>query len=130
MFARYFTMLGWAWVACLAIVGFIVLVGAQLEGTPTGWFSPGEGVALQLIAAGILFAAVFPTLAKDLTSLVGIAGMLTAVFGYAGTMLVLYDANPVLLVLVLLLTVYPMSMASLLLSFAVLMREAFGIFQQ
>ena len=126
MVTRYLTMLGWAWITCLTVVGLIVLIGSQLESAPTGWFSPGQGVALQLIAAGVLFAAAFPTLAKDFASLVGIAGILTAVFGYAGTMLVLYDANPVLLVLVLLLTVYPMAMAALLLSFAVMVREMFG----
>ena len=123
MVSRYLDALGWAWIACLSIVGAIVAAAPNIEGLPPEWFSDGIGVALQLIAAGIIFAAAFPTLARNPKSIVAVAGMLTAVFGYLGTMMVLYDENQILLVFVLLLTLYPVLMTSGLLFVALFVRE-------
>ena len=126
MASQYLRFLGWAWVACLSIAGAIVLAGPFVPGVPPEWFSKGQGVALQLIGAGILFAAVFSTLAKDFTSLIGVAGVLTAIFGYVGTMLILADENPTLLVFVFLLTVYPALISSAILMLAFLMGDIFN----
>ena len=126
MVAKYLTSLGWSWIICLSIVGIIVFAGPIIPNIPPEWFSPGRGVALQLIAVGIVFAAAFPTLAKDLTALVGAAGMLAAIFGYIGTLLILHSENPVLLVLALLLTIYPILIAAGILFVALLTRELLG----
>ena len=98
--------IGWVWIALLSATGVSVLAIPDLATNTAEWFHPGQGTALQLIAAGIIFAAVIPTLARE-GLLVSVAGMLTAVFGYLGTMIILAGENAFLLSFVLVLTLYP-----------------------
>jgi hypothetical protein len=66
----------------------------------------GQGTALLLIAASILFAAVFPTLGTNDDQLVSLASVLTAMFGYAGTLIILSGENSILLAIVVAYTFY------------------------
>ena len=83
---------------------------------------------MQLVAAGILFAVVFPILAKERGSLVAVAGVMTAAYGYAGTMIILANENQILLLLVVLLTLYPVTTAFVLLYFAQWIRGLLELF--
>ena len=98
--------MGWIWVVGLAVLGIAILVAPTIDTLPTNWVKPGQGTALLLIAASILFAAVFPALATGRSGLIPFASALTAVFGYAGTMLIIANENPMLLAIVIVYTLY------------------------
>lgn len=71
------------------------------------WISKGSGTALLLVTASILFVAVFEALGKAGTGKTGtVASILTAVFGYAGTIKVLDSENPLLLAFILIYAFY------------------------
>ena len=102
MMARQWIVLGWIW-----IVGFTVLgLGILLVPLVVRQLGPGQGTALLLVAASILFAAAFPTLVVTDNRLMSTAGVLTALFGYAGTLIILNGENPVLAAIILLYTIY------------------------
>ena len=106
MTARDWKLLGWVWVAGLTILGIGILAAPELHAVAADWIRPGQGTALLLVAASILFAAVFPNLWASGNRLVAVASVLTAIFGYAGTMIILSNENPVLLAIVVLYTYY------------------------
>ena len=71
------------------------------------WISKGSGTALLLVTASILFVVVFEALRKAGSGKTGpVASILTAVFGYAGTIKVLDSENPLLLAFILLYAFY------------------------
>ena len=98
--------MGWIWVVGLAVLGIGILVAPAVDAFPAGWVQPGQGTALLLIAASILFAAVFPALATGRSRLISIASALTALFGYAGTIVILAGENTLLLAIVVAYTIY------------------------
>ncbi len=98
--------MGWIWVVGLAVLGIAILVAPTIDTFPTDWVKPGQGTALLLIAASILFAAVFPALATGRSRLISIASALTALFGYAGTIVILAGENTLLLAIVVAYTIY------------------------
>ncbi len=102
MIARQSTLLGLIWIAGFTVLGLGVLFAPIF----IKQIRPGQGTALLLIAASVLFAAVFPTLVITENRLVSYAGVLTAIFGYAVTLIILVEENPMLAVIVLSYTVY------------------------
>ncbi len=106
MFPADLRLLGWLWVVVQSLAGCALLLAPLVSGIPAEWFRPGQGTALLLIAASILFAAVFPTLLTNPNRLVPTASVLTAVFGYSGTILILRNENEALLALLLGATFY------------------------
>lgn len=102
MMARQWTFLGWIWVVGFTVMGlgilFVPLVIKQL--------GPGQGTALLLVAASILFTAVLPTLGTTENRMASSAGVLTAIFGYAGTLIILGGENPILAAIILSYTIY------------------------
>ena len=97
---------GWVWVTGLTILGLILLIAARFRIDETFAFDAGLGTALSLVAAGILFAAVIPALGTSDNRLVPVATVLTAMFGYGGTLIILFDEDPILLAIVLSYTFY------------------------
>ncbi len=91
-------------------------------------FQRGQGTALLLIAASILFAAVFPTLGTNENRLVAAASVLTAMFGYAGTLIILEGENPFLLAIVIVFTFYLALIAFALVGIVRLIRRIFASF--
>ena len=71
------------------------------------WISKGSGTALLLVTASLLFVVVFEALGKAGLGKTGpVASILTAVFGYAGTIKVLDGENPLLLAFILIYAFY------------------------
>ncbi len=89
--------LGWVWVVWQTITGLGLLIAPLFSAVAAEWFGPGRGSALLLIAASILFAAVLPSFVISANRLVPVAGLLTALFGYVGTGVVLDGENKTLL---------------------------------
>ena len=117
------------WVAGLTILGLVILI-APASDTDIGiWFQPGQGTALLLVAANTLFAAVLPTLRASGNRLAAVAGVLTAIFGYAGTTIILAGENLILLAIVVLYTFYLALMAYTIISFARLVQYVIGRFR-
>ena len=124
MIARQWTLLGLIWTAGFTVLGLGVLFAPII----IKQIRPGQGTALLLIAASILFAAVFPTLMITENRLVSAAGVLTALFGYAGTLIILVEENPILAVIILSYTVYLALSAFILVAIFHVMRIVFSRF--
>ena len=91
-----------AWVTGMTCLGIGLLVAPFFLPPENDWTSDGAGTALLLVAASILFVAVF----EGRGALVQTAGILTAIFGYAGTIKVLENENPLLLSVLIAVTFY------------------------
>ena len=105
MTARDWFFLGWVWVAGLTALGLGILLAPQISSDVPKPL-PGQGTASLLIAASILFTAVFPTLSTTENRLISVASVLAAIFGYAGTLIILAGENALLMAIVLLYTLY------------------------
>ena len=92
--------MGWAWVAGGIVLGLSLLLAARFRIDPIFAFDTGLGTALLLVAGGTLFAVALPALTTADNRLVSTAGVLTAIFGYGGTSIILFDEYPVLFALV------------------------------
>ena len=90
------------WMIGMACLGIGLLVAPLFLPQENAWTSKGTGTALLLVAASILFVAVF----EGKGTLVQIAGALTAVFGYAGTIKVLGSENSLLMAVIFVVTFY------------------------
>ena len=121
-------LLGWIWVLGLTALGIGVLFAPLTSVTIASEFQRGQGTALLLIAASILFAAVFPTLGTNENRLVAAASVLTAMFGYAGTLIILEGENPFLLAIVIVFTFYLALIAFALVGIVRLIRRIFASF--
>ncbi|MCE2499387.1 MAG: hypothetical protein J4G13_00810 [Dehalococcoidia bacterium] len=126
MTTRDWVLLGWIWVAGLTLLGIGLLLAPRINAATATEFQRGQGTALLLIAASILFAAVFPTLGTNANQLVSSASVLTAMFGYAGTLIILPGENPILLAIVIVFTLYLAVMAFALVGIVRLIRIIFA----
>jgi hypothetical protein len=94
-------IIGWVWVIFFVIEGLLILAGPFAHPTIRAFLDQGQGTALLLIAASILFVAIATTASETRPQpLVNISTWLTAVFGFSGTLIILANENPVLAVLV------------------------------
>lgn len=126
MTSRNWVLLGWVWVVGLAMLGVGVLVAPAINEVAADELQQGQGTALLLIAASILFAAVFPTLGTNTSRLVAVASVLTAIFGYAGTLIILAGENLILLAIVVAFTFYIALIAFALAGIVWLIRSIFA----
>lgn len=97
----------WAWLAGMTCLGIGLLTVPFFLSAENDWISPGSGTALLLVAASVLFVVVidpFTQVKRD--RLIRLAGILTAFFGYAGTLKVLDAENPLLMTVLWLATFY------------------------
>ena len=92
--------MGWTWAAGGIVLGLILLLAARFRIDSIFAFDTGLGTALLLVAGGILFAVALPALTTTDNKLVSTAGVLTAIFGYGGTSIILFDEEPILFALV------------------------------
>ena len=91
----------------MACLGIGLMVIRAVLPSESDWTRDGIGTALLLVAASILFVVVFealPNIGKS--PLVFVASGLTAIFGYAGTMIILERENPLLMAVVVVATFY------------------------
>ena len=97
----------WAWLGGMTGLGGGLLIAPFFLAEESNWVDPGSGTALLLVAASILFVIVldpFTQVRRDW--LLRLAGILTAFFGYAGTLKVLDAENSLLMTVVWLATFY------------------------
>lgn len=95
------------WMAGMTFLGAGLLLAPAFLPPESAWISKGTGTALLLVAASILFVVVFEALGKAGMGMTGpVASVLTAVFGYAGTIKVLASENPLLLAFILVYAFY------------------------
>jgi hypothetical protein len=92
--------MGWAWLAGGIGLGLGLLLAARFHIDSIFAFDTGLGTALLLVAGGILFTVALPALTTTDNKLVSTAGVLTAIFGYGGTSIILFDEDPILFALV------------------------------
>ena len=102
------------------------MIAARFQVEAIFTFNSGLGTALLLVAAGILFAAVIPALGTSENRLVPVATVLTAMFGYGGTLIILFDEDPILLAIVLSYTFYLALLAFMLVGIVWLIRSIFA----
>ena len=82
------------------MLGLGILLGAGFRIDSIFAFDTGLGTALLLVAGGTLFAVALPALITTDNKLVSTAGIVTAIFGYGGTSIILFDEDPILFALV------------------------------
>ncbi len=88
---------GWVWVVVLDLLGLgVMFFPALSSGTAQ---LKGQGTALLLVAASILFAVVFATWDWKNNRLAAFASFSTAIFGFLGTSYILAKENSLLLTL-------------------------------
>ena len=100
MNGRDWHIMGWVWVAGGIVLGLCLLLAARFRIDPIFAFDTGLGTALLLVAGGTLFAVALPALTTTDNKLVSTAGVLTAIFGYGRTSIILFDEDPILFALV------------------------------
>ena len=101
----------------MTCLGIGLLVVPAVSPFVSSWAREGLGTALLLVAASILFVAVFeglPRVGKN--AIVVVASSLAAIFGYAGTIVVLEGENPFLMVVFLVFNIY-LTLAGLAVAF-------------
>lgn len=95
------------WLAGMSCLGAGLLIAPFFLPAESNWVSPGSGTALLLVAASILFVAVLdPFTNARHEAPIRLAGILTALFGYIGTVQALEEENPLLLAVILVVTFY------------------------
>ena len=100
-------LFAWVWMAGMTCLGIGLLVIPAVSPLVNSWTREGLGTALLLVAASILFVAVFEGLPKvGKNAIVIVASSLAAIFGYAGTIVVLEGENPFLMVVFLVFNIY------------------------
>ena len=104
-------------------------VGILLAPLVSKQLGPGQGTARLLVAASILFTAVVPTLGTTENRLISSAGVLTAIFGYTGTLIILGGENQILAAIILLYTVYLALSAFILVAIFHAIRTMFSQFR-
>ena len=122
--------LGWIWVVWQTLTGLGLLIAPLFSAAAAEWFEPGRGNALLLIAASILFIAVWPSFGTNANRLVSVAGLLAALFGYAGTWVVLEGENKTLLAFLTITTFYFMVPAYTCIGILRLVRILFAAIRQ
>ena len=111
----------------MSCLGVGLLVTPRLLPPESGWLNPGSGPALLLVAASILFVVVLDPITHDRGNrLLWVAGILTAVFGYAGTLQALDEENSLLRAVMLVATFYFAWIAGGTVLAVRLFRRAFG----
>ena len=123
---RDWERVGWVWVSGLTILGLVLLIAARFQIDAIFTFDSGLGTALLLVAAGILFAAAIPALGTSENRLVPVATVLTAMYGYAGTLIILFDEDRILLAIVLSYTIYLALQAFMLVGIVWMIRTIFA----
>ena len=91
----------------MTCLGIGLLVVPAVSPFVSSWAREGLGTALLLVAASILLVAVIevlPEIGKN--AIVVVASSLTAIFGYAGTIVVLEEENSLLMGVILIVTLY------------------------
>ncbi len=115
-------LFAWFWMIAMTCLGIGVLAAPFLLPPESDWIRKGAGTALLLVAASILFVAVF----EGKGMLVKVAGALTAIFGYTGTIRVLESENPLLLAIIITVTLYVLWAGMFLVLMAWMRRNVFG----
>lgn len=96
-----------AGMTCLGIGLLVVRVALPAESV---WTRDGIGTALLLVAASIFFVVVFEALPGIGKNAIGtVASILTAIFVYAGTIVILARENSLLMGVILMFTFYLIS---------------------
>lgn len=117
----------WAWLAGMSCLGVGLLLAPRFLPPESGWVNSGSGPALLLVAASILFVVVLdPLTHAQGNRLLWVAGILTAVFGYVGTLQTLDEENPLLQAVMLVATFYVAWIAGGTVLAVRLFRRAFG----
>ena len=115
---------GWAWVAVMDLLGlgivFFQAIFPQIESIE------GQGTALLLVGASILFVVVFATWDWRINRLAAFASFSTAVFGFLGTSYILAKENPLLLAFLGVIALYS---AVIVLGLSFFARQAFNRIQ-
>lgn len=114
-------MFAWVWMTGMTCLGIGLLAAPFILPPESDWTRKGSGTALLLVAASILFVAVFEGKGK----LVKVAGVLTAIFGYAGTISVLESENPLLMAIIIMVTLYTLLAGMALVWMAWMRRNVF-----
>lgn len=107
-------IVSWVWAVDMTLIGLGLLLYPVFfmdQNTVTG-----QGTALLLVAASLLFTAVFATWDWRNNRIAAFASFWTAVFGFLGTSYILADENSTLLAILIVVSLYSVS-ASLLLVF-------------
>ena len=89
--------MGWVWVVVMNLLGLGILFFPVIF--PADTQLKGQGTALLLVGASILFAVVFATWDWKNNRLVAFASFSTAVFGFLGTSYTLTEQNSSLLII-------------------------------
>lgn len=115
------------WLAGMGGLGVGLLLAPRVLPPESDWVNPGSGTALLLVAASILFVVVLDPLTRARGNrLLWVAGILTAVFGYAGTLQTLNEENPLLQAVMLVATFYFAWIGGVAVLAVRLFRRAFG----
>ena len=111
----------------MSCLGVGLLLAPRFLPPESGWVNSGSGPALLLVAASILFVVVLdPLTHAQGNRLLWVAGILTAVFGYVGTLQTLDEENPLLQAVMLVATFYVAWIAGGTVLAVRLFRRAFG----
>ena len=118
-------IVNWVWAVAMNLIGLGLLLYPVvfLEKNTI----PGQGTALLLVAASILFAVVFATWDWRKNRLAAFASFSTAAFGFLGTSYILVEENSALLTILGVVSFYSVAMClPIVFSFAFMVRRIQG----
>ena len=114
------------WLAGMSCLGAGLLIAPLFLPAQSDWVSTGSNTALLLVAASILFVVVLdPFTNARHEPPIRLAGILTAVFGYIGTVRALGAENSLLLAVIIMVTFYVAWMGAAFVLAIRLLRRAF-----